>query len=872
MNDRYEVVGALGKGGMGIVYRAHDRDLQAAVAIKILRPQAVATASLQRRLRAEIRLARRINHPNVCRIYDYGRHGHLPYIVMEYVDGTDLRRALKEGGAPPPAQAFDVGCQIADALGAIHSAGVVHRDLKPANVMRNSSGQIKVMDFGIARSLVGDDSTHITTTGEILGTPEYMSPEQVRGERTDARSDLYALGLMLFEFFTGRLPLRGDDGVATALHQLQEPVRIDAEPRVPEALLPVLRKALASDPRARFQSAEDFRHALDLAKAGLVAVEVAPPRRRTPSWATTIAAVLATAALTAWIMWPQPERRVTLKRLTSDSGITTDPAISPDGKLVAYASDRAGEGDLDIWVQQTSGGEPLRITQEHVDEYAPSFSPDGSKIIFSAHSSLNDSDIYAVPALGGEPRLLVSNGCCGRYSPDGSRIAFLTLVGVDQSIAVIPATGGVPETLPRPYSLVAGPPIWSPDGRRLLAPLCHVDSPCDWFAISSDPRVASAPIKMGMAQLSQRYGLVPITAAEWHADRVVFTARSGDSVNLWSTAISPRTLQIEGPPSRLTAGSDDEYEASMDREGRTVFSVLRSTIDLWEIAADGNTAQRLTRDLGLKAMPSISDKGDKLVFVSDRLGNRDVWIRDVATGREHPVTETPGNEYRAVISHDGARVAYLTADGNKMAINLMSTAGGPPERVCDDCGAPADWFHDGHRLILQRFATEHDPATIRVLDLVSKQQSDLLLPGKYQVYRGHVSPDDRWMVVHAFEGNDKGSRVFVVPVGEGRVTGPQDWIPITDGSVYDDAPRWSPDGNSIYYLSSRDGSLCIWLQRVDPMTKIPVGAPIAVQHLHGKRQSISTVPIQDIDIAVSPDRIIFNMAELHGNIWMAEFK
>jgi serine/threonine protein kinase len=346
---------------MGVVYRARDRQLDVPVAIKVLRPEAVATPQMQRRLRAEIRLARRINHPNVCRLHDYGQHGHLPYIVMEYVDGADLRCSLKEAGALPPAQAFDVGCQIADALRAIHSAGVVHRDLKPANVMRDSTGRIKVMDFGIARSVSGDDlSTGLTATGEVIGTPEYMSPEQVRGERADVRSDLYSFGILLFELFTGRLPTRGDGRIAMALQNLQHSVRIDAEPLLPEALLPLLRKALAVDRDERFQSAEDFQYALALAKVGIATVDRPSPRTRVPVWLTTAAAVLASAALTAWVLWPKPERPVTLRRLTWDPGFATGPAISPDGKFVAYASDRGGDGDLDIWVQQTSGGFPPR--------------------------------------------------------------------------------------------------------------------------------------------------------------------------------------------------------------------------------------------------------------------------------------------------------------------------------------------------------------------------------------------------------------------------------------------------------------------------------------------------------------------------------
>jgi serine/threonine-protein kinase len=330
VSERYEILGALGRGGMGIVYRAQDRELNVPVAIKVLRPEAVATPELQKRLRAEITLARKVSHPNVCRIYEYGRQGHLPYIVMELVDGPDLRRLLKERGPLPPEEAYDVTLQITEALSAIHRAGVVHRDLKPANVIRNVHGVVKLMDFGIARSFAGDGTaTAITGTGEILGTPEYMSPEQVRAEAVDARSDLYSLGVLVFELFTGKVPFRDNAPIATVLQHLQTPVRIEGVPLLPEALLPVLRKALAKEREQRFTSAREMGEAIRRAQGGVetpspVSAEV----RRSLTVIGVVSAILIVIAVVVVAVFrrPSPAEHLNQAAITDSRPLPTREA------------------------------------------------------------------------------------------------------------------------------------------------------------------------------------------------------------------------------------------------------------------------------------------------------------------------------------------------------------------------------------------------------------------------------------------------------------------------------------------------------------------------------------------------------------------
>jgi serine/threonine protein kinase len=284
--DRYEVLSPLGKGGMGMVYKAHDRMLDETVAIKVLRGEFANTPEMAKRFRHEIKLARKVSHRNVCRIHEYGEDQGIRYISMEFVEGTDLKQLARDrGGWLAADEGFDLAIQSADGLQAIHDVGIVHRDLKTANIMCDARGLIRLMDFGIAKIEGGDRSSGagLTTTGQIMGTPEYMSPEQCLGDKIDHRSDVYALGIVIYELFTGAVPFRGDTPVATLFKHIQDPVPFEGTwaARIPIAVVPVLRKALAKNRADRFASsaamAEDLRRAQRQTAAG-AAADAAPTK------------------------------------------------------------------------------------------------------------------------------------------------------------------------------------------------------------------------------------------------------------------------------------------------------------------------------------------------------------------------------------------------------------------------------------------------------------------------------------------------------------------------------------------------------------------------------------------------------------------
>ncbi len=266
--DRYEILGRLGKGGMGVVYKARDRLLNEVVAIKVLRPSG-ASAEMAQRFLSEIKLARTVSHRNVCRIHEYGEDEGLKYISMAYVDGVDLKNVLWTRGALPAAEAYEIALQVADGLAAIHAEGIIHRDLKTANIMMDASRrQVRLMDFGIAKQWSDESGAGMTGTGQIVGSPDYMSPEQIRAAKLDFRSDIYSLGIVVYEIFTGRVPFHADTPVATLMKHLQEPPAFEGPdlPPLPASLVPVLRRALEKDRGLRFADVEEMRKALGEAR------------------------------------------------------------------------------------------------------------------------------------------------------------------------------------------------------------------------------------------------------------------------------------------------------------------------------------------------------------------------------------------------------------------------------------------------------------------------------------------------------------------------------------------------------------------------------------------------------------------------------
>ncbi|MET0554123.1 MAG: protein kinase [Vicinamibacteria bacterium] len=337
--SRYEILTLLGKGGMGVVYKAQDRLLEEPVAIKVLRGELMNTPELARRFRSEIKLARKVTHTNVCRIHEYGEDGPLSYISMALIEGTDLRKLLRQQPEGLPiAEAFEASIQSADGLQAIHAVGIIHRDLKTPNIVRDDLGIVRLMDFGIAKE--ADRNAGLTATGEVMGTPEYMSPEQCRGDKLDFRSDIYSLGIVVYEVFTGRVPFHGETVMSTLLKQLQEPPPLDgpAAARLPPSVVPVLRRALAKQPSDRYGSAAELAEALRSARLGMggPAAAIAPGRPAAAAQPEPPTAALSSAPVPAPVPAAEPSGSGAERRRDSRLGISVDLVVArlkPDGSF-----------------------------------------------------------------------------------------------------------------------------------------------------------------------------------------------------------------------------------------------------------------------------------------------------------------------------------------------------------------------------------------------------------------------------------------------------------------------------------------------------------------------------------------------------------
>ena len=401
----YQILEKLGEGGMGVVYKARDSHLDRLVVLKILPKGFIADEERRKRFRQEAKTASALNHPNIVTIYDIDRVDGVDFIAMEYIEGKTLDALIGKTGLRL-SQALAYAVQIADAAAAAHGTRIIHRDLKPSNVMVTESGVVKVLDFGLAKQIepaptgpgeaTRTEAAPLTEAGAIMGTPAYMSPEQAEGKNLDARSDIFSFGTILYEMLTGQRPFSGETNVSTMAAILREEPKpvTSLSVALPREVDRIVSRCLRKAPPRRFQTMGDLKVALEELReeaesgklsASAPAMLLAVHPRRWP-WVALAACGFAAAAVATWYSTrpipPRPE--YSFRQLTYDSGLTTTPAISRDGKLVIYASDRASGSNLDLFVQQVSGGKPVRLTDHAADDFGPTFSPDSTQIVFQS--------------------------------------------------------------------------------------------------------------------------------------------------------------------------------------------------------------------------------------------------------------------------------------------------------------------------------------------------------------------------------------------------------------------------------------------------------------------------------------------------------
>jgi eukaryotic-like serine/threonine-protein kinase len=617
--------------------------------------------------------------------------------------------------------------------------------------------------------------------------------------------------------------------------------------------------------------------------------ELEPPRGQAPNMGRgrlplALGAAVIVAALSAlviWVMHPKTFREAEITQMTFDPGLTIDPAISPDGKLLAYASDRPGGHNLNIWVQQLSpGGSAVQLTHEDADTRQPSFSPDGTHIVF--HCAKNGGGVCMIPAIGGQLIRLAPRGLAPHLSPDGKWISFqvgygLTAIITGSSIGqsfVMPISGGSARRIGADLPSAANP-VWSPDSQHLLV-YEDVDDSSDWFLIST---AGGASRRTGLFQALKRQGfslgvnLVPQLSV-WRRGFILFSASYGDTTNIWRMPVSDDGTP-RGKAERLTSGTAIETSPVLSVSGALLFESLSTLYSIWSLQLDPNEAvvrgelRRLTSG-PFDIMPSISLDGRWLAFTTARgkktsFQNAQLAVKDVHTGAETVVSDASTPEAHPHISSDGSSIAVATSPPKWDGIGLLERRNLAEQRIPGG-EHPRDLSHDNKRLLYQH---QNDLGGIRCLDIASGKDVFQLADPKYDLYQAKLAPDDRFVAVEAVDKRGYGinSRLFVVPFRENTDLSPKDWIAIDHSSLWDDKPRWSPDGTLLYFVSDRDGHVCLWAQRLDAQSKQPLGVPFAVRHFHGSGFGMQNVGVGFLEIDVARDKVVFGIGELTGNIW-----
>jgi serine/threonine protein kinase/Tol biopolymer transport system component len=820
----YRLLSRLGAGGMAIVWRAVDTRLGRTVAVKLLSPDLTRDLTARARFQQEARAASALEHPNICTIFDVGEtaDGRL-YLAMPCYEGETLRQRIEEGPLPL-AEALDIAAQVARGLAKAHRHGIVHRDIKPANLMLTPDGVVKILDFGIAK-LTG--ATGLTRAGMAVGTPTYMAPEQMLGDEVDARTDLWSLGVVLYEMLAGRRPFSGETPAAAhaaVLTGRPEPLR-GRRPEVPPELEQIVDGLLQQDPKDRLQDAESVAAALRSLAGGSEPRLTLPPqavgrgRRAFDLLALAglaVSAVFLLKYVTDLFAPPPAPLRVTSTRLTDLAGRETFPSLAPQGDVFVYA--KRGEAGWDIYFQRI-GGQPMNITADSpADDTQPAFSPDGRRIAF--RSERGGGGIFLMGGTGESVQKVSKMGYNPAWSPDGRQLAVATDGTSDPS-----QHGGSSEiwildiAANRARKLVNGDglqPSWSPNGRRIAywgvasgsgrrvlwtipvaggSAVAALDDAAlnwnpvwspdgRWLYFSSDRGGSMNLWRIAIDEGSGRASGAPepvTTPASWSglisfaADGRHLACVAGESqANLERIAFDPSALRAAGPGREVTQGSRKVGSCDVSPDGQWIaFYSSVPQEDIFVVRADGTELRRLTDDPFKDRVPQWSPDGSRLLFYSNRSGVYQAWAihpdgggleeltRIPSPGLVYPIWSPDGRRLCSMIFSKGSALIDLTlpieqrlprllprvrdgmalfatswsTDGKRLAgndpggggVGLFGLATGRYERLTDDGWGPL-WLRDDRNLLYL------EEGALRTVDTSTRKVSTVLRAPAHSTY------------------------------------------------------------------------------------------------------------------------------------------
>jgi eukaryotic-like serine/threonine-protein kinase len=800
----YEILAPIGAGGMGEVYKAKDTRLGRDVAVKVLPAQLSSSAELRQRLEREAKTISQLSHAHICTLYDVGHQDGTDYLVMEFLEGETLADRLGKGSMPID-QALRIAIEIAGALDAAHRSGIVHRDLKPGNVMLTKSG-VKLLDFGLAKLAVPDksavsqatslptalqESQPLTTRGTILGTFQYMAPEQLEGGEADARSDIFAFGCVLYEMLTGQKAFTGKSQaslIGSIMNSDPAPIS-SIQPMIPASLDRIVKGCLAKEPEHRWSTAHDVMLQLQwIAEGGSMAGVPAPvvarrKNREKLAWGLFAAALVAAAALAIGFVRraPTPAPLVRFDVVPPAEIATMDvPRISPDGHLLAFdATDM--EGKARIWIRPLGSlaAQPLMGTEGGV---RPFWSPDSKYIGFIADGVLKKVDVA-----GGPPTKVCDapGGSDGTWSPEG--VILFDGTGTDP-IYRVPAIGGTKALAavqdPARKETSVGWPQFLPDGKHYIF-LVTGEKPEDsayWIAsIDSSEKTKLAP-----AQTLVEYA--PPGFLLFVRDRTL-VAQPFDA--------SSRKITGEAVPLAEKIGTDNVGLARFSVSNNGVLAYRTGETGgrlLWRDRA-GRELETLG-DPGDYANPTLSPSGDRLAFglTDSRSTKTDIWIRDLGRGINSRFTLGAGNNYRSVWSPDGATIVFSSDRGGTIDLYEKSTKGPGEEKLLlktDEPKSAASWSKDG-KYIAYASRNQKTQWDLWALPTFGDRKPIPIAVTPFTEQNPVFSPDARYV---AFVSNESGREEIYVqtfPDASGK------WQ-VSNGGGSD--PSWRGDGKELYYRS-----------------------------------------------------------------------